>query len=345
MVKLKNNSKIYILCPGESLSGGPEALHQLGYYLNKMGYNAYLCYYHKFTTNPRYTIYRPQILPIESIEDDCNNVIITPESSTKLLRKYTHSKKCIWWLGIQHYDGFETFPIGVKAILKQKWRIHTPVPFWKIRQLLLKIISKRRFQSDSFIPDNKVTHLCGSEFAYAYVKKTFKIPYYLVEPLSLPFLERKDNPILKKEERSKTILYNPSKPSIIMNKLLKRKDLKFTPLENMDILQMQILFRKSLLYIDFGFFGGPERIPKEAVYNGTLLLVARRNAAVNSHDVPIPEQFKIEDFNNETVIVEKIKYMLDNYTELITLFGPFREKILNLEANFQRQIKNIFIIE
>jgi hypothetical protein len=103
------------------------------------------------------------------------------------------------------------------------------------------------------------------------------------------------------------------------------------------------LFRKSKLYIDFGFFGGPERMPKESVHNGTLLLVGKRNAAKNDFDVAIPNEFKIKDYNNEEVVVEKIKYMLNNYDLLIGQFEPFRKKILALEENFIRAIREIFI--
>ena len=102
------------------------------------------------------------------------------------------------------------------------------------------------------------------------------------------------------------------------------------------------MFRKVKLYVDFGNFPGPERLPKEAVYNGANILVAYKNAAKNDFDIAIPEQYKIKDYNNEELVVKLIKEMLTNYDKQYNDFEKFRVQIDKLESNFIVAIKTIF---
>lgn len=44
MFKINNNTKIFVACPANSKTGGPELLHQLVHELNKLGLDAYMYY-------------------------------------------------------------------------------------------------------------------------------------------------------------------------------------------------------------------------------------------------------------------------------------------------------------
>jgi hypothetical protein len=338
--ELKKDSVIYILCPGNMATGGIEALHQLRYYLDRCGFTAFLAYYYDPYIHPRYLCYEPKVVPLEEIKDEKNNVVIAPEVATFFLKKYHYAAKCIWWLSLVFYDGdFNTVPIDFKHKIRKIITDIIPISIIKRKiQLLFK-------QGNDHYPyriEKNDLNLTGSKFAYSYVGKRYKNTKMFVEPISMDFLKA-GAPELSSQGRSNIIPYNPAKPSDIMNKLLQRTDLQFVPIKNMTPQQIIELFRKSKLYIDFGFFGGPERMPKESVHNGTLLLVGKRNAAKNDFDVAIPNEFKIKDYNNEELVVEKIKYMLHNYDSLIGQFEPFRKKILALEENFIRAIREIFV--
>ena len=43
-ISITEKSKIYIYCEANLATGGPEALHQLRYYMEKCGLNAYIVY-------------------------------------------------------------------------------------------------------------------------------------------------------------------------------------------------------------------------------------------------------------------------------------------------------------
>jgi hypothetical protein len=345
MIRVTKDTIIYILCPGNVVTGGTEALHELRYYLDMSGYRACLSYYDGCSSpSEKYLKYNPLLVPLEAIEDAPHHVLIVPEIVTHLLGHYIRITKCIWWLSLSFYDGGDiVFNDGI--IRRVKKTILRSAPFLhKLQSVFRKKLYPGRKMPIRYYMNRTDFYLCNSKFTYDYVKTRSENVKMFVQPLGLDFL-RLDTPELSSVHRIDTIPYNPARPSAIMQKLLQREDLQFVPIKGLGVSEVIELFRKSKLYIDFGLFGGPERLPKESVLNGTMLLVGRRNAAKNEFDVAIPEQFKIEDWDNEQEVVGKIKWMLEHYDELIDEFEFFRKKIAGLEESFIRTIKDVFIIE
>lgn len=335
-MEVYSNTKIYIFCPEKAVSGGPDALHQLYYYLRQCSYDANLVYFFSENTQceERFEKYDPKIISYKEMIDSEENIIVMPESATYALKRYKNMRKCIWWLGYYWYDGKRP-------------------KCWVICRNMIKFVLNRFKRKDArkYVYEHfavKITkdmyHFCGSQYVYDILTaRKFSNVEMLVEPLSLDFINRGMADDLTSANRSDLIPYNPAKPSRIMKKLLLRSDLRFIPIKGMPLSQVIDLFRRSKLYIDFGKFGGPERLPKESVYNGTCLLVGKRNAAVNDFDVAIPAEFKIADYNNEELVVARIKDVLTNYDAYIAKFQHFREKIDNLESNFIQAIKDYFV--
>jgi len=81
------NTKIYVSCPANITTGGPELLHQLVYHLRKdLNINAFMYYYDYFDKNisspvhSDYKIYNnPYIIKSDEIEDNDKNIFIAPE--------------------------------------------------------------------------------------------------------------------------------------------------------------------------------------------------------------------------------------------------------------------------
>ena len=329
------DTKIYICCPDQLVTGGPEALHQLRWYLERLGYSAYLVYSTSEHTAcpPRYEKYAPKVVSWRDIEDDARNILIAVESETTFLRYFHNLRPCIWFLSFGYADLKKSRALIVcKNIIKFFIRVLT--------------LGKKKFVYNRFpvFRRSGILYLCGSKYAYEELKKRrVEQVEMLVEPISLEFLQRGPAKNLTAEGREDTVLYNPAKPSRIMKKLLRRKDIVFRPLRGYSPEQLIDLYRHSKLYVDFGEFGGPERIPKESVYNGTCLLVGKRNAAVNDFDVAIPEAYKIKKFNDEEIVAAAIKELLASYDAKIGEFAPFRAKIDGLEEEFMRKIEQIFV--
>lgn len=314
-------SKIYIACPAQTATGGPELLHQLCYKLKKLGYNSYMYYYdrngNENPINKRYEIYNVEYT--DRIEDDKKNIIIVPEVNVNLLKKFKKIKKTIWWLSVDNY--FES----KKSIRK-------------------KIITLFGILDFNY-RDRDVIHLAQSQYAIEFLKESGinkeKI-YYLSDYLNKIFLENSKNN--DKNKKLDYILYNPKKGYEFTKKIIDNsRHLQWVPLENLTYDEMSNLLMQSKIYIDFGNHPGKDRIPREAAISGCCIITGKRGSARFKEDVFIEEEYKFEDKDdNIGIIVEKIEYMLKNYESESINFKEYRERILKEEEKFEEDINIIF---
>ena len=325
------NPKYYIFVPAKACSGGPEALHQLAYYMRRLGMEAYVVYYTYsdfpvVQTIDRYLQYEVSVVPYDKIEDRSGNYVIAPENAPWCLNGFKKAQKCIWWLSVAYHD----VRLGS---LKERF------VYFK-RRILGQSLGNYRNVAYSL---QKCWHLCGSKYAYEEVGKMFPNSRveYMVEPISLDFLTMGNANLLA--EREDVVLYNPSKPSKIMSELLDRERFNYVPLRGFTPEGLAERYKQAKLYIDFGLFGGPERIPKEAVYYGCNILVANHNAAANDFDVAIPEQYKVEDSATADDIESRVADMLEHYKEQNADFQFFKLKVERLEDDFINQLRELFL--
>ena len=330
-MSLNNNPKYYIFTPAYLCSGGPEALHQLAYYMRKLGMEAYTVYY-TYTCFPdtlpidRYKQYNVHMARYEEIEDATGNFVIAPENAPWCLNGFKKAQRCIWWLSVAYHD--------LKSGSAKERLIHIK------RRLLSQDVSHYRNVDYDL---KKCWHLCGSKFAFLEVGKMFPGSHveYMVEPISLDFLMMGNGSL--PVERDDAVLYNPSKPSEIMTELLERRRFNYVPLKGYTPDGLAERYKKARLYVDFGQFGGPERIPKEAVFFGCNILVANHNAATNDFDVAIPGKYKVDDGETAEQIEKRIGDMLANYVAQNVDFQSFKKKVEQLEENFMNQLKDLFL--
>jgi hypothetical protein len=97
--------------------------------------------------------------------------------------------------------------------------------------------------------------------------------------------------------------------------------------------------------MDFGGHPGRERMPREAAVNGCCVITNRRGSAKYYGDIPIPDKYKFEDDpENIPAIAARILNCFENYDDCVKDFYEYKEFVLNLETNFEKQIKDIFRI-
>lgn len=334
LIRINMNSssrKYYIFTPADTCTGGPEALHQLAYYMRKLGMNAFTVYY-TYSNFPdaepidRYRQYKVNVVRYDEIEDESSNFVFAPENAPWCLNGFKKAQKCIWWLSLHANEVKE-------PTLKER----------------INVLKKRLFNKDlshyrhlAFDP-NDCWHLCASKHTYLYVDEHYKKSRreYMVEPISMDFLKMGNVNLHSKRED--VVLYNPSKPSALMTELLDRSRFNYVPLIGYTPEGLAERYKKAKLYVDFGLFGGPERMPKEAVYFGCNILVANHNAAANDFDVAIPSKYKVSDGETASQVESRIADMLLNYDIQNFDFMPFKVKVERLEENFLIQLSDIFI--
>ncbi|MBQ6005347.1 MAG: hypothetical protein IJL14_03755 [Selenomonadaceae bacterium] len=90
-MKLYPDTKVYILCPANIQTGGPELAHQFTSTLISFGVQAYICYYELSGAplngdDPVHDVFKKYHVPYTfSLEDSNRNILIAPETITEFL--------------------------------------------------------------------------------------------------------------------------------------------------------------------------------------------------------------------------------------------------------------------
>ena len=341
---------IYVFCPYALVTGGPDALHQLVYYLKKANFSASIVYCDiktkKYEIPKPYQAYVMEYDLLEEIEDDEKNILVIPETLWFYAKKFNKCKRYIWRLSVNNNTEktnliSKIFIIFKKVFSKKFFKVLIKKPN-KI-QYLLNFFRNKRYDFTENVFD---LHLCASYYAYDYVSSYTEKCRIFIEPISLSFLSNIPENHGKFLQRKNIVLYNPAKNYKFTKKVLKSDsftNIKFIPLKGYSQKELCELYQSSKLYIDFGTFPGAERIPKEAVINGCNILTGRNGASNFYGDVPIKDEYKIDSIDkNISIIQTKIVSMINSYEQIFNDFDEYRKTVENLEDNFMKDINILF---
>jgi hypothetical protein len=336
MIKINPKlTKVYVACPANYATGGPELLHQLASQLIKMGIRAFMLYVPYGAENPVHPNYEHYNVPyVSQVENLKENIVIIPEAMPQLIFDETISKtrQVIWWLSVDNF-----FPY-INGLLQR----HSHKKLFRAKQFFfnyykiptIKYISKK----------GKFYHLSQSAYATNFLKKNnIRHVAYLSDYLNKAFL---NTAVTTSQERKNVVLYNPKK-GLEFTKLLieQAPEINFVPIENMTPSQVSELLANSKVYIDFGNHPGKDRFPREAAIMGCCILTNKKGSAKYYEDVPIGDEFKFED-NLDTIpkILTKIRACLESYPQEQEKFDHYREIIKGEEQRFKKDLEKIFHI-
>ena len=309
-------SNIYVLCPGNVVTGGPELLHQLVDTLNCNGKNASIVYYpfdSTFEVPDSYKHYNVNCQVFKEINFDEHAVII-PEIITGFKRYFPRSQVYIWWMSVDNY--FKHFPKGLSG-LKNK----------------LLNYKKSPIKPDKL---HDCTHLAQSEYARIFLSSYGLKTLMLSDYLNQEHLER-DVDLSKKQN---IVCYNPQKGVEVTKKLLEIfKQYKFVPIQNMTAKEVAELLERAKVYIDFGDHPGKDRIPREAAMAKCIVITGRRGSANNLIDIAVPEMYKIDEDGVDFIeAIDKVfKSVFDDFESSLLDFELYRDKIKNEKLVFQKE--------
>lgn len=267
------NKKFLIHAPGDAVAGGCESLHQLGDAINRLGGSAAMCYYpnnQKFAKPNKFFHYNIEPEPFEDTE---SIVHIFPEIYTKLSQKVKKGTKCIFWLSIDNYyfkkDHFSLFERYKKYYGSL---ITARLPIFKMKNMI---------------------HLMQSEYSKLHFQNMNLNQFFIGDYIF--YDELYEDSILRKDK----ILYNPAKGLNITKTLIKNNpDLEFLPLEGYSQEELKDIMRSSKIYIDFGNHPGRDRLPREFVLDGGVLISGVRGSAGNDKDIPLSRKYKLDESEN-----------------------------------------------
>lgn len=340
MKKLHGISKIYVFSPSEKTTGGIELLHQLVDYLRNQQKDAYLYYYANPSAQVPAVYGKYNIKTAMQVDDSAETVIVLPEICFHLSEYYPKSQIVLWWLSVDNYYHREKKHIPLYEIFSYS-RIYGLKQVWHrfVRLLRLQWTLKPTFSIKKSI-EKKYIHAYQSEYAKLHLRERGVTELYpLKDYINTAFIAES---ICQK--RLPNILYNPKKGIGFTKKLIKAApDLDFIPLQNLSRSELQNLFSSSMLYIDFGSHPGMDRLPREAVANGCCIITGVQGAAANDVDIPISHFYKFDEAKDSVEsIINRIREVLLDYDKHINAFESYRQRIMEEEKEFYRQIDQLF---
>lgn len=311
--------KIYIACPGNSVTGGPEALHQLADSLLAQGVDASIVYYpfeSEFKTPEAYKHYNVKINQLSAITE--NDLVVVPETRTRLAKSVPTNHIAIWWLSIDHYYGY---PLA-HPTFNQRFN-H-----------FFRILKGRKL---SLAGMKNYIHLAQSDYAADHLAKNGLKSIKLTDYLGESHLLESD----RTSNQVNQIAFNPKKgfrfTSVLRSNL---PGLKFVPIENMTSKEVKELLAASKLYMDFGNHPGTDRLPREAAVAGCCIVTGLQGSAAFASDVAIPGRFKIDESQENFIesfraVVEEVFCDFDNVSGE---FDHYRNSIRQGRDTFFKEV-------
>lgn len=333
MINLHQNSKIYIICPANSATGGPELLHQLGHKLRNHGYDAYMYYLPSGKQSPVHPNYVQYGVPfVNKVENSADNWVIFPETLLGMLfqKQLKRTQKVIWWLSVDNY--FSNLQKPRKSFLS---RLNA---FLRGRSL-----PPSTPDLGSIAQHKNIIHLAQSVYALNFLKDhQFDQVAYLSDFLSSVFIEESTR--VDKGAKKNQVLYNPKKGFEFTRQLIKAApDITWIPLENMSPQQVAQTLAQSKVYIDFGHHPGKDRFPREAALMACCIITGKKGAAAYREDLPIASDFKFEDQESEIpAIIQQINTCLHDYENQLNRFSDYVERTKREEAVFDADLSKLF---
>lgn len=351
MIKIKENSIVYIAAPANIATGGPEALHQLHHSLVELGIKSYMYYLPSNGADPvhdKYKKYNP--VWTDNIIDSKENVLIVPEISTKLLSNFSDIRKVIYWLSVDHY--FMDIPnIYIRTLSLYNLKAndyflrHSKSLKRLIKSFIESITSKRRHRHfNKWRKQDQIVHFAQSFFALYFLKKKnvssdiYLLPEYIHDDFIL------ENSHINFNNRDNIILYNPSKGLEFTIKLISTApDLTWVPLKDMAQKEVIQLMSHAKIYIDFGNHPGRDRLPREAALLGCCIITGKSGSAKFYEDIPIDEKYKFEEKDeNIEKILNCIQDILKDYETIVADFEQYRAIILDEKSEHKKILREIF---
>lgn len=309
MFILSKQSIIYTLCPAYSRTGGPEAIHQLTDALRSAGHDARIVSV-PMIPDPRQLEYADYNCRYSrEIHDRPEHVLIVPETMPRLLDRYGHIQKAIWWLSVDNH---------------------------------FKHAEDRQFDWNNKA-NSDVRHFAQSYYALDFLaRKGVAHAALLTDYLGRNFCESNTSP----PKKNRVAFLAKKNRGVLDPVLAAAPDIDWVPIENMSSVEVANHLCSCKVYLDFGPHPGRDRMPREAALSGCCVLVGLRGAATFSGDYPFPDAYKFDVNESQTgKVVERIRSCFERYELEYQAFEGYRAWICRQSDDFQEQVRRVFGVQ
>lgn len=252
--------------------------------------------------------------------------LLIDESTTTTLPKKHHHQQCIWWLSVDNNNGKFT-----------QWDrqdiLHLYQSEYAKQYILRNMKSAEKDYSHRVLPMTEFIPLRSSSSSLV----TSTTPTTTTSTSTCATED--DSSKSLSPPRDLQVLYNPLKGMHYTDEIRKRsnKKITFTPIgggphgrERISYEEVKAMLQRAKIYLDFGPHPGMDRLPREAALAHCIVITNREGAAGYTEDVPIPEEYKIQNFQVER-IHKLLMDSLESYEEKTKDFEEYREWIRSQE--------------
>jgi hypothetical protein len=316
-------------------TGGPEALHQLGYHIARHGGMARMVYYDvPFSTEgdvfrcgdgpfplvEYFAQYQPQVLRESSVGP--NTLLVFPEPLSKSAATFggNRCQRALWWLSVD--NAIQANP----GLLNEEYR-------------------------QAFFADRSLLHLYQSEYARTVLmnhKAQQLLPLYdYTDP---QFVDRSSSMSdeIPVGDRNNNVCYFPNKGRELAERFIAhsaslRNKTEFVAIRNMTKAQVRDALFQARVYIDFGHHPGKDRVPREAAIAGAVVLLHATGAATYYGDHPLlPEYHFTRDDILSGRLHQRLDDILDDPDAHFAAQRLYRQNILLEREQFDMQVRSLF---
>lgn len=321
-------NEVLLFCP-DVATGGPEALHQLGYMINRLGGNAKMAYYGPISRlgmngdrlqndtsgSPMpqvYAQYQPQVL--EETELNEGTLIIFPE----VLMISSNHNAAMWWLSVDN-----------------------------------ALIANPKLKDDDyrkqFFADEKLIHFHQSDYARNYLEKAGAPNIQPLTDFTDPqFIDySRTITVTPITARANKICFFPAKGAELARDFLTHGQLRhaidLVPIQKMAKTEVRDTLFSARIYIDFGHHPGKDRVPREAAIAGAVVLLHAAGAACHNDDHPLHDHYRFtRDDITSGRLHQLIDTILDDPQTHFDAQQSYHDKILLEKANFESEVRSFF---
>lgn len=318
-----------VLCPAQLVTGGPEALHQLAHVARQQGIDARMVYTGAdagaaVATPEPYRIYEPRI--DAAPDDDPQTLVIAPETQTDRLLRLRHAQRAIWWLSVDNH-----------RVVAEHARLRRRRHWWK------RFTAGVALHFDLQRPEPGLWHLAQSAYAREHLARHGVAPVrMLTDYLRDDFLAQSRLGADRIARQRRRVAYNPKKGLEATQAIVAEAAgrFEFVPIQNMSAQQVIELLCSTAVYMDFGHHPGRDRLPREAVACGCRVLTGRRGAAAFAEDVPVPEDFKLDESGPDLArrAVAALERLVAPDPGLDTVFDDYRRAVTAQKQTFADEV-------
>lgn len=351
---IKKKTKVFVMAPANTFTGGPELLHQIAADIKKtFNANVKMVYLPILENNPVHNNFKKYKLDYSNfIDDEENNILIIPEHYQFLKHslKYKKIKKILWWLSIDNYFGYKfryDYNKFLRSIIKIPFNIlkifnkitYYTFGLYTYHDYLKFLYSFRRLKKFEELKQIDL-HLSQSYYAFNYLKAQFKNLKFLSDYQRDEILKN----LKKIKKTKKNLICYSSKSGEFVESIKSSNSFRMIKLSGFNTKQIINIYKKTKVYLDFGYHPGKDRMPREAALFNNCIITNKKGSAKNKLDIPINEKYKFEEKKiNLEKISKTILNIFKNYQNELKYFKKYKKTILNEKKIFNKDLRKIFV--